>query len=256
MLNESGALTACGLTLVAIIWISHRFSSSPSLLELIPGPKCTSWVYGNMPQLLLPERYGEHEFQWQETYGQVYLIKGCFGESRLMVSDPSAVKFIANSGIFAIGPSLQKIRNALFGPGSIASARGEAHRHLRSIMNPSFSASNIRALLPVVKDTARALAERWEALGFPGNTVDISGTLHDAALDVMGNAVLEHPFNALGGQSELARVQRTIMDAVSNPTRSAQLVDAALPYVPDFILNLAWRLPLPGIQMITALCGT
>jgi hypothetical protein len=34
---------------------------------------------GHIPQFLL--EYGKHEFQWQDTYGPVYAIKGCFGAS-------------------------------------------------------------------------------------------------------------------------------------------------------------------------------
>jgi hypothetical protein len=39
---------------------------------------------GNMLELLLSKEYGEHEFQWQEKYGPVYSIKGCFGESAFL----------------------------------------------------------------------------------------------------------------------------------------------------------------------------
>ncbi|KAJ7441519.1 cytochrome P450 [Mycena galericulata] len=179
----------------------------------------------------------------------LYSIKGCFGESRLIISDPSATKYILSSGLFIFGPAHTKTANALFGRGNIFTARGHEHRHLRNSMNPGFSSNNVRALLPVIRETARKLVDRWESLGFPGNTVDVSGTLNDAALDVIGDAVLEHRFNALAGHSELGRIQRAMVDALSSPTKLGLLLDAALPYIPDLIFRLVWHLPIPTLQM-------
>lgn len=36
---------------------------------------------GNMLQLILDSPYGKYEFEWQNTYGTVYAIKGCLGVS-------------------------------------------------------------------------------------------------------------------------------------------------------------------------------
>ncbi|KAJ7477997.1 cytochrome P450 [Mycena galericulata] len=202
-----------------------------------------------MPQLLLSGQYGEHEFQWQEMYGQVYSIKGCFGQTRLIISDPLTIKYILNNDVFVCGPSLEKATNAVWGRNNVLVLRGHPHRHLRNIMNPSFSSNNIRELLPVIRETGRKLASRWESLGFVGSTVDIARTLNDAALDLIGDAILENPFNALVGQSELAGMQRALTDAVSSPTELGQLFDAALPYIPDLLLRGISHLPIPGTQM-------
>ncbi|KAJ7442382.1 cytochrome P450 [Mycena galericulata] len=217
-------------------------------------------VLGHIPQLLLSKEYGEHEFDWQETYGK---------EPRLMISDPSAMKFIMNSGIFVWGPAHGKAANMFFGHDNIFLARGDAHRRLRNLMNPFFSSNNLRELLPNIREIGRKLVDRWESLGFVGKTVDISCTLNDAALDVIGNgkmsfvsaiifavttlfriAILEHPFNALTGQSELARIQRKMIDSLSNPTKFGQLLDAVLPYVPDPIFRLAFHLPISSMGLI------
>ncbi|KAJ7459615.1 cytochrome P450 [Mycena galericulata] len=177
--------------------------------------------------------------------------KGVSGkESRLIISDPGAVKFVMNNPVFAIGPSLQKAVNVMFGSRSVATEPGDAHRRLRNIMNPSFSSSNMRASLPIISEYARKLVDQWETLGYPGNTVDISRTLNDVALDVMGAAILDHPFDALAGHSDLARIQRNVVDLVSGPTKFAQLIDAALPHIPDSFLRLAQMLPIPAMRML------
>ncbi|KAF8186880.1 hypothetical protein K438DRAFT_1835179 [Mycena galopus ATCC 62051] len=91
-------LAICLVTL--IICTVHYLRSSRNLVRLIPGPKSPSWIYGNIPQLLLSREYGENEFQWQERYGQVYSIKGYFGAS----SAPSLI--LAHSSCTTIPRSL------------------------------------------------------------------------------------------------------------------------------------------------------
>ncbi|KAJ7745905.1 cytochrome P450 [Mycena maculata] len=215
----------------------------------------------NMHQLFHSNEYGEHEFKWQETYGTVYSINGCFGSSRLMISDPLTMKYVLNSPVFTLGPSLAKGTNVLFGNGNVTTTRGQRHRHIRGIMNPYFTSNKIRNVIPIIKETARRLVGRWEALGFPGTTVDISRTLNDAALDLTGDgdfnlitshlsrvillsAVLEYPFNALGGQSELATMQRTLINSLTT-LAWGQVTNAVLPYVPDSVFHFATRFLIP-----------
>jgi hypothetical protein len=82
MLNGSETLAWFLFALAFLIWTARR-RVSHNILNTIPGPKAPSWIYGNIPQYLLSEEYGQHEFQWQEKYGPVYLIKGCLGASSL-----------------------------------------------------------------------------------------------------------------------------------------------------------------------------
>ncbi|KAJ7220839.1 cytochrome P450 [Mycena pura] len=230
-------------------WLVRR-RSAQRLINCIPGPKSFSWTYGNLVELFLTKEYGEHEFEWQETFGPVYAIKACFGETRLMISDPLTTKFILNSPVFVSGAGQQKAANALFGYGSVFMAKGNAHRHLRGIMNPWFSAKNVRSTIPVIKDTAMKLVDRWESLGYPGTTADVTLTLHDAAVDLVGAAILEHPFNGLSGQSEMARIQRGLVNSLSSASKASQIVDACLQYIPDFVFSAALHLPIPATRML------
>ncbi|KAF7357961.1 Cytochrome P450 [Mycena venus] len=207
-------------------WATADIMALWSALHVYFMHTASRFLAGNMPELFLSEKYGEHEFQWLETYGPFYSIQGCFGESRLMISDPLALKYIINNH------------------------HTQRHRHLRNIMNPLFSSKNIRASLPIIKETARKLVEQWGSLGFPGHTVDISGTISDVAQDVTGDAILRYSFDSLTGESDLSKAQRTIIDSAACLTKSAQLVDAALPYIPDFFFRWAWHLPLPGMRIM------
>ncbi|KAJ6564377.1 cytochrome P450 [Mycena capillaripes] len=224
------------------LWILHlRSRSSQTTIASIPGPKSESWIYGNIRELLLSKEYGEHEFRWLDTYGP---------ESRLMVADPLTAKYILNSPIFVHGAAHQKAANFSFGFGNVFLAQGEHHRYLRNIMNPGLSAISVRAMLPALQQVGRKLADKWDANGFPGTTVDISRTLHDAIIDAIGDAILEHPFNGLEGKSKLSEVQRTLMNSLSEVTESTKLGDAILQYVPETVFRLAMRLPLPTMRQI------
>ncbi|KAJ6564371.1 cytochrome P450 [Mycena capillaripes] len=247
----SVALISCFLFPFIGLWILHlRYRSSQTTIDSIPGPRSESWIYGNIRELLLSKEYGEHEFRWLDTYGPVYSIKACFGESRLMVAAPLTAKYILNSPIFVHGAAHQKAANFSFGFGNVFLAQGEHHRYLRNIMNPGLSAKSVRAMLPALQQVGRKLADQWDAHGFPGTTVDISRTLHDAIIDAIGDAILEHPFNGLEGKSKLSEVQWTLMNTLSEVTESTKLGDAILPYVPETVFRLAMRLPLQTMRQI------
>ncbi|KAF7378305.1 Cytochrome P450 [Mycena sanguinolenta] len=94
------------------------------------------------------------------------------------------------------------------------------------------------------------LGDRWEALSVSGNIVDISRSLNDAALDAMGDAIFEYPFNAVTEPSELAKMHRIMTDSVSSPTKVMQVLDAALAFIPDRVFRLICNFPLPGMGMI------
>ncbi|KAJ7245279.1 cytochrome P450, partial [Mycena rebaudengoi] len=123
-------------------------------IACVPGPHATSWIYGNMLQLHLPATWGEFEFPWQRQYGPLYRIKGCFGEDRLVVSDPRSIQHILSSALFARPPGIQNSVKALLGEANVMVLRGEPHRRARSALNPVFSASAVRKLLPLFERTA------------------------------------------------------------------------------------------------------
>jgi len=114
-------------------------------------------VLGNMLQLLVSRQYGEYEFEWRRLYGSVYRIKGCFGQNRLIVSDPVALQYIINSPSFDFSPILQAMRRWGGGPGSVVTRDGEDHRQLRASLNPAFTATAVRQYKPVFVKVAHSI---------------------------------------------------------------------------------------------------
>ncbi|KAF7324576.1 Cytochrome P450 [Mycena kentingensis (nom. inval.)] len=242
-------LAACTAVVGLAAYVARR-RIARRLINTIPGPAPSSWLFGNLVDLFITHEYGDNEFKWQEAYGPVYAIQGCFGETRLMLSDPTAIKFVLNSPAFVSGASQQKAANALFGYGSVFMAQGNHHKYLRGLMNPWFSAKNVRSTLPIMREIAVKLVERWEQLGFPGKTVDVTRSMGDAAIDIVGDAIFEHPFNNLATDNGLSKTQRALVNSMSSASRTAILTDFILKFIPDFIFSLAVTLPLPATQML------
>ncbi|KAJ7248932.1 cytochrome P450 [Mycena rebaudengoi] len=140
--------------LLFVVFTRRAISRHRRSIARVPGPHATSWVYGNMLQLHLPATWGEFEFPWQRQYGPLYRIKGCFREDRLVVSDPRALQYILSGALFARPPGIQNSVKALVGEGNVMVLRGEPHRRARSALNPVFSASAVRKLLPLFERTA------------------------------------------------------------------------------------------------------
>ncbi|CAK5276765.1 unnamed protein product [Mycena citricolor] len=239
--------------LIAGFWaFARRFTLKPRLVDSIPGPKRESWLFGNLLQLLLSKEYGEYEFQWQDAFGPCYAISGCFGETRLIVSDPATARFILNSPIFVSGASQQKAGNMLLGFGTVFLATGDRHKYLRSLVNPAFSPKSVREAQPVLREVARKLVEAWNALGFPGNTVDVLRSLHDVAMESIGDVILQYPLHAFdrtAGESTSAK-QRSLIDSVSRVSKASLIGEAVLAYIPDPVFRLATRLPFPPMSTI------
>ncbi|KAJ7479487.1 hypothetical protein FB451DRAFT_1239087 [Mycena latifolia] len=124
-LNYTTALAAFISVLALYLVLRQR-----STIRNIVGPPSPSWLFGHMVQLILSPRYGDNEFNWQNVYGSVYLLKGCFGQDRLMVSDSLAMQYTLNSPHFYRSPILDVMINLIFGGGSVVSATENEHRRL------------------------------------------------------------------------------------------------------------------------------
>ncbi|KAJ7934335.1 cytochrome P450 [Mycena leptocephala] len=131
-----------------------------------------------MLQLVLAPTYGDYEFNWQKLYGPVYRLKGCFGEDRLMVSDPVSLQYILNSPHFAFGPNLENLVHLLHGKKSI----------------PGVNAAAVRQYMPLFEkaaQTATVLGCSAEDLGeeFILNFQIISLAATQSASQILADAI-------------------------------------------------------------------
>ncbi|KDQ28643.1 hypothetical protein PLEOSDRAFT_1025347, partial [Pleurotus ostreatus PC15] len=124
-------------------------------LAHIPGPPSSSFIYGNLTQLLLPHTYGTFEFSWQTTFGGLYRIKGPFASDRLVISDPVALKAVmSDTQTWRRSDQQQYSVDMLIGKKAVFYIEGEEHKRVRNVMNAAFAPVVIRGLPPVFKGIA------------------------------------------------------------------------------------------------------
>ncbi|KAJ7045147.1 cytochrome P450 [Mycena alexandri] len=242
VVRQQAALMSTAVLIAAstLFFVFLRVRRRPSIFATLPGPPSPSWVYGNMLQLLLAENYGDHEFQWHKRYGDLYRLKGCFGEDRLVVSDPQALKHILNDPSFTRPPSNFQMSGLIFGESSVWVTQGEDHRRLRAAMSAGFSGRGVRTLLPLFDVAAKAIVHDWETLCAPDSStqVDVAKTMDEATFNIIRNAVLgstlQNPENSLA--------LRFPPDAFLR-SKTGVVTEFATNYMPTFLLRLMFRLP-------------
>ncbi|KAF8209814.1 cytochrome P450 [Mycena galopus ATCC 62051] len=133
---------------------------------------------------------------WQKLYGPVYRLKGCFGQDRLMISDPLALKCMVNSPHFDHGPILENGINSMFDENCVSAVKGETHKRFRAALNIGFTATAVRNYQPVFERVARVVAEQLEEAS--GSPLDVCPVLSDATLSAIGQATLNYSTEDFG----------------------------------------------------------
>ncbi|KAJ7740374.1 cytochrome P450 [Mycena metata] len=241
--------TLQGIAFIVLIYLIFR--RRRSTIHNIPGPPSPSWTFGHMLQLFLPAEYGAHEFNWQKLYGPVYRLKGCFGQDRLMVSDPLALQHVLNSNHFEHGPSIDNAVSSLFEEKCVMAAKGETHKRLRAAMHIGFTASAVRECLPLFERVAQAATERFEELArLP---TDIVPVLSEATLNAISQATLSSSTQELGQAFVLNNTQ--ILALASSQSAVQILVEAVAVRLPKWVWRAAMHLPTTTFNIIrTAKC--
>ncbi|KAJ7843795.1 cytochrome P450 [Mycena olivaceomarginata] len=229
-----------------VLLLTHRVLRRSSTLRHVSGPPSPSWVFGNMRQLMLPHTYGDYEFEWQKKYGPVYRFKGCFGQDRLMISDPVALQHILNSPQFKFGPILENAGYLVYGKGNITSVNDQDHKRIRAALSVGFTAAAVRNYIPILEKAAQMISEQLEdSSSVP---INIAPILSHATLGTMSEAVLGYSTEDLGEEFVSNNIQ--IIGLVSNHSASQLLADAIGARMPTFVWRAAIHLPTPTFKTI------
>ncbi|KAF7336154.1 Cytochrome P450 [Mycena venus] len=215
-------------------------------LRDIPGPPSSSWIFGNMLQLLL--QYGDYEFTWLKEFGPVYLVKGCFGQNRLMISDPLALQYILNSPHFGHGPTFENSMSLMLDENAVIAAKGETHKRLRAALNIGFTSSAVRNYQPIFERVAVKITERLDECS--GSLTDLYPILSPATLSAISEAVLGCSTRDLG-EEFVANNERIVMLASS--LSSTQIIANAIgSRLPKMVWRAAVHLPTATFKVLRA----
>ncbi|KAJ7200096.1 cytochrome P450 [Mycena pura] len=220
---------------------------NPSLRD-VPGPPSPSWTFGNMLQLLLPLHYGDYEFAWQKKFGPVYLIKGCFGEDRLMISDLQALQYIFNSPHFGRGPAPENAMNLLLDKNAVVAVKGETHKRFRAALNIGFTPSAVRNYQPIFERVAEKIAEQLDKCSETQALTDIFPIMSPATLSAISEAALGLSSRDLG-ETFVANNEHIIW--LSSHQSSTQIVLAAIASrLPRIVREAAMHLPTATFKVL------
>ncbi|KAG1767613.1 cytochrome P450 [Suillus placidus] len=195
VLSASSGLVAFGCwKLGQRVWHNLR-----SPLRALPGPKGTSWLYGNLKDIFNAENSVLHE-QWVGQYGTTLKYKGFFFSDRLFTMDTRALNHVLTHSSDYQKPSQVRYNlSRILGEG-VLFVEGAQHRQQRRIMNPAFGPAQIRALTDIFISKSIKLRDVWSTMTVASEhaaRIDIMPWLSKMTLDVIGLAGFNYEFDAL-----------------------------------------------------------
>ncbi|KAJ8083381.1 hypothetical protein PM082_009253 [Marasmius tenuissimus] len=252
----SAFLAICTTAILALIIRAGKRS-----LKFLRGPPSPSFLLGHEWDLTRMRKIGGLEYEWFEQYGSVFRLNGCFGEDILEIADPRALQHICHKSAYRYKKpmDIEQIVNKLFGPG-LLTVNGNVHQRQRKIMNPIFSAAQIRPFAPVFEGCAQTVITKWKSEIEDGTTIiDCYRPLHGITLDALGEgtyanlkseleahplylptAMFEYKFDSTGKTraNGLRDVMRELFIDSSNPTKLKVLRSASYRFLPRPIIDL------------------
>ncbi|KAF8965721.1 cytochrome P450 [Flammula alnicola] len=208
------------------------------------GPESLSWIYGNLVEFVLGVPAGKAEMGWFRKYGSIFRFRACFGEDRLMISDPAAVKHIfSNPTLFVKSPSHQLINLVGFGTGSLLYAHGDDHRRIRAVMNPMFSASSVRALTPILEKIAQDLSDDWTTAS--GTVIDMFSSIHRTTLRAITEAVMGYDTTE---DKEYTSSYEDLVVTAAQRSKTAIIADAIISRLPSSSTKFLMDHPPPDLR--------
>ncbi|TFK49746.1 cytochrome P450 [Heliocybe sulcata] len=196
------AVAAALLLLVVYRWF--RKSSFHYLRGPTPEP-----IFGNTRQVFNGNNV-ELMLGWKKQFGSVFRYKSLFGQDKLVVSDPKALKYVLNSASYDFPKPewLRALVEGFSGPNLIWS-EGDFHKRQRKVMNPAFGIRETRALFPVFKAHSEKLVSRWHELFADvkegGSTIiDIHHWMNTVTLNTISEAAFD--FDMEREDNELAKM--------------------------------------------------
>ncbi|CCM02690.1 uncharacterized protein FIBRA_04796 [Fibroporia radiculosa] len=241
------------LCMVLFAWWYFARRSTNSVLHNLPGPSRRSFWTGNLPEYL--SRHGT-EFQRHVAldYGLVSKIHGVMGASMAKssliikltiaqrvipyIADPKALYtiMIKEEHIFQESESFL-IAHAILLGSSLLSTVGDAHRRQRKLLNPAFSTTHMRSMLPIFYDVVHRLRDAISAQVKGGpREIDMLNWLGRTALELIGQGGLGYSFDPL-----VEDVQNTYGNTIKSFFANLQALAPLrffVPYLPK--LGPAW----------------
>lgn len=201
MFPHNTALPVFGLLTLALALCRYYRRWRRISVSHVPGPTPESFLLGNLREILHGEA-AEADLLWQKDYGGVVKFKAPFGEDRLMISDPKALRYIYQTSGYNFHKQPERIElSRLIGGRGILWADGDDHKRHRRVMQPAFGAREAKLLLPVFYGYADKLRKCWQesldTTSYKSQIFDVYYWLSRSTLDAIGSAAFDYEFGTL-----------------------------------------------------------
>ncbi|KAF7297469.1 Cytochrome P450 [Mycena indigotica] len=250
MLELFPTASALAALALAIVYAAVNMKPRDGGIATLPGPMSSSWLYGNMRELLLSTQYGAFEFAWQKTFGPVYRVKACFGRQRVLLADPQAMAHVLSSPDFEHTPTFEHTTALVEGVLSLSYVQGGQHERIRGAMGPGFTPEAVQGYKPALDHVASDLVDALRKLSTVDSSLgaDVCPSLSTATLGAVCRGVLGISVQDLG--PDLLRTMAE-MSAFASKTSPAKLLSDAL--ASPALLPLTSRLPKPPFSILRRL---
>ncbi|KAI0030594.1 cytochrome P450 [Vararia minispora EC-137] len=196
-------------------------------LHDIRGPDAKSFWLGNFEDIRYQDQVGDCEFPWMREYGGVWKIHGIMGSENLVLADPKALQYVLQTSGYRFPKRrdiLASVRMIL-GEG-IVYVHGEQHNRHRKIMNPAFSAPQLKSFLSLFQNHGGRLVQKWKdevvsADPSADPVFNVHRWLSRTTLDVIGETGFNFDFGALNNHDNpLSKVYENLfIDSMLYPHR-------------------------------------
>ncbi|TFK96162.1 cytochrome P450 [Pterulicium gracile] len=173
----------------------------PNTLSDIRGPPSPSFFFGHEYQLLNQDEAGDFDFKHLGECGTVWKAKTCLDVDNLVVADPLAVQHILHASRYMYPKRADISQNLklVLGDGIVV-AVGDTHSRQKKAMNPAFSASQLKTIVPVFQRSVDHLCRKLKVDADKINgesSINLASLLSRYAFFLLGRPALNYEFDAL-----------------------------------------------------------
>ncbi|KAF9018271.1 cytochrome P450, partial [Hymenopellis radicata] len=186
-----------------VVVLVNAFRRRRSILSLIPGPSSPSWLLGHEGVPMTEDQVGDVVFPWFREYGATFRIKGCFGEDRLFMADAKGLQHIFHTSGYRYPKSADFVHGSMQIVGNgLVTVGGDAHKRQRKVMNPAFSASQLRTFSALFQRLSGKLTRRMIGIVKErGQIVNVHVWLGRVTLDAIGESAFGFKFGAIDDET-------------------------------------------------------
>lgn len=206
----SSSIVIVASVLIYKIIIAPRFS----VLNKLPGPKPSSLIMGNFPEIAREEVI-EPQLRWVRQYGDILKYNFIFNNPSVLISGPNELKHVLVTNAQNYKYQLtgaDKLVYDFFGEGLLL-IHGEKHKAHKRTIQPVFNYTHLKHMVPMFLNKMNVMLKRIEKLSEKGvPELDMSQEVSNIALDIIGQAAFAYNFDAVNDdKGEMTEKYKTFM---------------------------------------------